>query len=110
MLTPLYQAGRGSLKRLRRLMKLFFQLLVIGRHIAARHCLDPAHACRNTGFRQDLEGTDHAGSFHMGAPTQLLRELSHLYNSYRIAVFLTKQRHCAGLLRLFDRHFFRLDH
>ena len=44
----------------------------------------------------------------MRTAAQFLGELSHLHDSYRLTVFLTKKCHRAGLFRFLDRHHLRL--
>ena len=65
---------------------------------------DTTHTGSYTCFGNDLEQSDLSGIGNVSTTAELFGEVSHLYDTYSLTVFLTKQSHGACFLGIFQIH------
>ena len=90
-------------------MQEHFILIKAFEHARASHALNPAHTCRDGGFRDDLKKAELRGIVHMRTAAQLCGEIPGPDDTDRVAIFFAEERHSALLFGLLQRHFLNRD-
>ena len=63
-----------------------------------------SYSCSNTWLRYNLKKSDVSCIGNMCTTTELLREVTHTYNSYLLTILFTKKCHSTCVLSFFDCH------
>ena len=80
-----------------------FHALHVGEGDIAGDRLDAADSRRHTAFGGNRENADIAGALDVGAAAQFTRRAD-IDHAHLVTVFFAEEHHCAGFLRLLDRH------
>ena len=105
----LYNLHRVCLEKLRRLVQLLLDLIVMRDQPRSRKRLNSAHTGSYTALRNNLKCGNVSCVPDMRTPAELRAEITHLHYPDFIPIFFPEKRHCARFLCILQRHFTRYD-